>query len=116
MDYVAMTTGQPIGRHGVRVLDLVPGRHYTPACRVWPLARGNPMAPTSQRGADGNSGNQRPITPGLTGGQKMDFGWFMMPFHPPRRSLADAYDRDTAFLVQADQLGAHEAWMGEPST
>jgi len=46
----------------------------------------------------------------------MDFGLFMMPFHPPRRSFADAYDRDTAFLVQVDQLGSHEAWMGEHST
>jgi alkanesulfonate monooxygenase SsuD/methylene tetrahydromethanopterin reductase-like flavin-dependent oxidoreductase (luciferase family) len=46
----------------------------------------------------------------------MDFGLCMMPFHPPRRSCADAYDRDTAFLVQADQLGSHEAWMGEPIT
>ena len=31
----------------------------------------------------------------------MDFGLFMMPLHPPRRSVADAYDRDIGLLVQA---------------
>ena len=46
----------------------------------------------------------------------MHFGLFMMPLHPPRRSFADAYDRDTALLVQADQLGYHEAWIGEHIT
>ena len=46
----------------------------------------------------------------------MDFGLFMMPLHPPRRSFADAYDRDTTLLVQADQLGYHEAWIGEHIT
>ena len=46
----------------------------------------------------------------------MDFGLFMMPLHPPRRSFADSYDRDTTLLVQADQLGYHEAWIGEQIT
>ena len=46
----------------------------------------------------------------------MDFGLFMMPLHPPRRSFADAYDRDITLLVQADQLGYHEAWIGEHIT
>ena len=46
----------------------------------------------------------------------MDFGLFMMPLHPPRRSFADSYDRDTTLLVQADQLGYHEAWIGEHIT
>ena len=46
----------------------------------------------------------------------MNFGLFMMPLHPPRRSFADSYDRDTALLVQADQLGYHEAWIGEHIT
>ncbi len=40
----------------------------------------------------------------------MDFGLFMMPLHPLRRSFADAYDRDIALIVQADRLGYHEAW------
>ena len=46
----------------------------------------------------------------------MDFGLFMMPLHPPRRSFADAYDRDIALIVQADRLGYHEAWIGEHIT
>ena len=29
----------------------------------------------------------------------MNFGLFMMPLHPPRRSFADSYDRDTTLLV-----------------
>ena len=46
----------------------------------------------------------------------MDFGLFMMPLHPPRRSFADSYDRDIELLVQADRLGYHEAWIGEHIT
>ena len=46
----------------------------------------------------------------------MDFGLFMMPLHPPRRSFADSYDRDIELLVQADKLGCHEAWIGEHIT
>ncbi len=46
----------------------------------------------------------------------MEFGLFMMPLHPPRRSFADSYDRDIKLLVQADQLGYHEAWIGEHIT
>ena len=38
------------------------------------------------------------------------------PSHPPRRSFADAYDRDIALIVQADRLGYHEAWIGEHIT
>jgi len=39
----------------------------------------------------------------------MDFGLFMMPLHPPRRSFADSYDRDIDLIVQADRLGYHES-------
>ena len=46
----------------------------------------------------------------------MEFGLFMMPLHPPRRSFADSYDRDIELLVQADKLGYHEAWIGEHIT
>ncbi len=46
----------------------------------------------------------------------MNFGLFMMPLHPPRRSFADSYDRDIELLVQADKLGYHEAWVGEHIT
>ena len=46
----------------------------------------------------------------------MKFGLFMMPLHPPRRSYADSYDRDIELIVQADQLGYTEAWIGEHIT
>ena len=46
----------------------------------------------------------------------MEFGLFMMPLHPPRRSYADSYDRDMELIVLADKLGYHEAWIGEHIT
>ena len=46
----------------------------------------------------------------------MELGLFMMPLHPPHRSLADSYDRDLETLVHADRLGYHEAWIGEHLT
>ena len=46
----------------------------------------------------------------------MNFGLFLMPFHPPRRSLADSYDRDIEIIVQADRLGYREVWIGEHIT
>ncbi|MEM7254747.1 MAG: LLM class flavin-dependent oxidoreductase [Pseudomonadota bacterium] len=46
----------------------------------------------------------------------MQFGLFMMPIHPPHREYADAYDRDVAQLVLADELGFSEAWLGEHFT
>jgi len=46
----------------------------------------------------------------------MQFGLFMMPLHPPHRAFADCYDRDIAQIVLADQLGFHEAWVGEHLT
>ncbi len=46
----------------------------------------------------------------------MEFGLFMMPLHPPHRSIADSYDRDLDLLAHADKLGYHEAWIGEHIT
>ena len=46
----------------------------------------------------------------------MNFGLFMMPLHPPRRSIAESYDRDIEILVQTDRLGYHEAWIGSHMT
>jgi alkanesulfonate monooxygenase SsuD/methylene tetrahydromethanopterin reductase-like flavin-dependent oxidoreductase (luciferase family) len=43
-------------------------------------------------------------------------GLFMMPLHPPHRSLADSYQRDVDQIVLADQLGFFEAWVGEHLT
>ena len=46
---------ESLSTHGIacyclRVLDLVPGGHYNPSCRVWPMAQGHPMAATAQGG------------------------------------------------------------------
>ena len=46
----------------------------------------------------------------------MEFGLFMMPLHPPRRSPSESYDRDIELIVQADKLGVREAWVGEHIT
>jgi len=34
----------------------------------------------------------------------MEFRLFMMPLHPPHRSIADSYDRNLELLVHADHL------------
>jgi alkanesulfonate monooxygenase SsuD/methylene tetrahydromethanopterin reductase-like flavin-dependent oxidoreductase (luciferase family) len=38
---------------------------------------------------------------------------FMMPVHPPGRTLSDTLAEDTAKSLYADQLGFDELWMGE---
>ena len=43
----------------------------------------------------------------------MRLGMFMMPVHPPERSMADTLDEDTAKSLLADELGFEELWMGE---
>src|SRR5262245_14512773 len=43
----------------------------------------------------------------------MRLGMFMMPVHPPDRSLWSTLDEDTEKSVLADQLGFEEVWMGE---
>ena len=46
----------------------------------------------------------------------MQFGLFMMPSHPPHRSIADSYDRDLAIIMTTDRRGYNEAWIGEHIT
>lgn len=46
----------------------------------------------------------------------MKAGVFMMPSHPPERSLYDGHQWDLDHLELADKLGFHEAWMGEHFT
>ena len=43
----------------------------------------------------------------------MRLGMFMMPVHPPGRSLSDTLAEDTTKSVLADKLGYDELWMGE---
>src|SRR6476646_6351216 len=44
---------------------------------------------------------------------RMRLGMFMMPVHPPGRSLSDTLAEDTAKSILADRLGYDELWMGE---
>jgi alkanesulfonate monooxygenase SsuD/methylene tetrahydromethanopterin reductase-like flavin-dependent oxidoreductase (luciferase family) len=46
----------------------------------------------------------------------MDLGLFLMPCHPPERSLGDANRWNVEVLEHADQLGYAEAWVGEHFT
>jgi alkanesulfonate monooxygenase SsuD/methylene tetrahydromethanopterin reductase-like flavin-dependent oxidoreductase (luciferase family) len=46
----------------------------------------------------------------------MDFGLFLMPSHPPERSLADGHKWDLQVLKWADEYGFKEAWVGEHHT
>ena len=46
----------------------------------------------------------------------MKLGAFMMPSHPPERSIRDGYRWDLQQLERLDGLGFHEAWIGEHFT
>lgn len=43
----------------------------------------------------------------------MRLGLFMMPLHPPSRSLSDTLAEDTEKAIFADRLGFNELWVGE---
>jgi alkanesulfonate monooxygenase SsuD/methylene tetrahydromethanopterin reductase-like flavin-dependent oxidoreductase (luciferase family) len=46
----------------------------------------------------------------------MEVGVFMMPSHPPERSLRDGYEWDLQHIELCDKLGFSEAWIGEHFT
>lgn len=46
----------------------------------------------------------------------MKLGAFVMPSHPPERSIVDGARWDLAQLQRLDRLGFHEAWIGEHFT
>lgn len=50
------------------------------------------------------------------GVQKIDYGMFIMPFHPPEKPLAQTYDEDLELIIRAEQLGFKEFWIGEHHT
>ena len=52
----------------------------------------------------------------IDGVQKIDYGMFIMPFHPPEKPLAQGYDEDLELIVRAEQLGFSEFWIGEHHT
>ena len=47
---------------------------------------------------------------------KIDYGMFIMPFHPPEKPLAQSYDEDLELIVLAEELGFSEFWIGEHHT
>ena len=46
----------------------------------------------------------------------MQVGVFMMPSHPPERSLRDGFEWDLQHIELCDKLGFAEAWIGEHFT
>jgi alkanesulfonate monooxygenase SsuD/methylene tetrahydromethanopterin reductase-like flavin-dependent oxidoreductase (luciferase family) len=46
----------------------------------------------------------------------MRYGYFMMPMHPPGSFLADTLELDLKQVERLDELGFHEAWVGEHFT
>jgi alkanesulfonate monooxygenase SsuD/methylene tetrahydromethanopterin reductase-like flavin-dependent oxidoreductase (luciferase family) len=44
------------------------------------------------------------------------YGMFIMPFHPPEKPPAQCYDEDLELIVQAEELGFDEFWIGEHHT
>src|SRR3954462_6376886 len=48
--------------------------------------------------------------------QAINYGMFIMPFHPPAKPLAQSYDEDLALIVRAEELGFSEFWIGEHHT
>jgi alkanesulfonate monooxygenase SsuD/methylene tetrahydromethanopterin reductase-like flavin-dependent oxidoreductase (luciferase family) len=48
--------------------------------------------------------------------ERIDYGMFIMPFHDPAKPLAQCYDEDLELIVQAEELGFKEFWIGEHHT
>jgi len=44
------------------------------------------------------------------------YGMFIMPFHPPEKPLAQAFDEDLELIVRAEEFGFDEFWIGEHHT
>jgi len=40
-------------------------------------------------------------------------GMFIMPVHDPAKPPAQCYDEDLELIVRCEELGLHEAWIGE---
>src|SRR5262249_15228773 len=46
----------------------------------------------------------------------MKLGLFMMPLHPPEKSRTICFEEDIELVVQAEELGFTEAWIGQHHT
>jgi alkanesulfonate monooxygenase SsuD/methylene tetrahydromethanopterin reductase-like flavin-dependent oxidoreductase (luciferase family) len=51
-----------------------------------------------------------------TDAKPIRYGMFIMPFHPPEKPTAQCYDEDLELIVQAEELGFAEFWIGEHHT
>ena len=52
----------------------------------------------------------------MAGVQQIDYGMFIMPFHPPEKPLSQGYDEDLELIVRTEELGFKEFWIGEHHT
>jgi alkanesulfonate monooxygenase SsuD/methylene tetrahydromethanopterin reductase-like flavin-dependent oxidoreductase (luciferase family) len=48
--------------------------------------------------------------------QAIQYGMFIMPFHPPDKPKAQCHDEDLELIVRAEELGFSEFWIGEHHT
>jgi len=48
--------------------------------------------------------------------QPIEYGMFIMPFHPPSKPLAQSFDEDIELVITAERLGFSEFWVGEHHT
>jgi alkanesulfonate monooxygenase SsuD/methylene tetrahydromethanopterin reductase-like flavin-dependent oxidoreductase (luciferase family) len=46
----------------------------------------------------------------------IEYGMFIMPFHPPEKPRAQCHDEDLELIVRAEELGFTEFWIGEHHT
>ena len=46
----------------------------------------------------------------------MKLGTFMMPLHPPERSQTECFEQDIEYVLQCEELGFTEAWVGQHHT
>ena len=46
----------------------------------------------------------------------IDYGMFIMPFHPLGKPLSQCYDEDLELIVRAEEAGFKEFWIGEHHT
>src|SRR5262245_53467894 len=77
-----------------RKKTLVPGRKLGHMSRLWAVAQ---FAGCERR-------------------RRMRLGYFTMPVHPMHRNWAETLKEDRAAIILADQLGFHDAFMGEHLT
>ena len=46
----------------------------------------------------------------------MNLGYFTMPLHPPGSNITQTLENDLLQLIELDELGYSEAWIGEHFT